>query len=784
MSDYLDPANEELLKDYFMEAQAQIEVLERNILVLENDPENKESIDEIFRAAHTLKGNSGAVEMFEIAEFTHQMEDLLDEIRAEKVSVNSEIIDTMLESIDIVKAMIESRMAGEIYSEDYINVKDRLKSFMTGTGHGKAKSPSKKEEAPAKKPAKAPSPAANENKKLSEYEIIDLYDSIETGEKIYNVEVSFNKDNPMNTIGGIQVFTKLKDISKVLMTKPDFDLLYEDNYYPVVDYFIATTISKDEIPNKVKLSDVTDKILVEEVKRPEGSSLMPEKPVQEKTAAEVSSEMKVGAAKGAEKIPDAKAENIEEFDEDRLKQQKAKKPVTTESSILKVDSKRIDNLLNLVSETVINKATFNQISTQFLGVLNDMHNKYERMNEVVYGIYEGMGKQLKEGSGSEKELKKDIYAEYEKIKADTYGIENSFKHTITKLVNAAQNFGRIANELHEGVLQIRMVPIGQIFSRFPRLVRDVSKKLNKKIELVIEGEETELDKSVIEQLLDPLIHLVRNSMDHGIETPDVRKQSNKREEGTIILRARNEGNMIHIEIVDDGKGIDVDVVREKAISKGIIHPGKNLTDIEAFNLIFEAGFSTAQVVTDISGRGVGLDVVRKSIDKLNGSVSIWSKKGAGTTTTIRLPLTLAIIQGFLVRIGKEVYAIPITSVIESQRIMSSEIKFLDNFEVFDLREDVVSLMRLNRLFGIPTDESKNINYIVVVGNADRKIGLMVDQLIGEEDVVIKPLKDKYTGVQGIAGATILGDGQVSLILDVNQIMELCLQKEHSAKKNN
>jgi len=778
MSDYLDPANEELLKDYFMEAQSQVEILERNILVLENDPANRDSVDEIFRAAHTLKGNSGAVEMFEIAEFTHQMEDLLDEIRAEKVSVNSEIIDTMLEAIDIVKAMIESRIGGEIYSEDYIKVKDKLKSFMTG--QGRAKSPAKKEpppkEAPVKKSATpAAAPVANENKKLSEYEILELYDSIEKGEKIYNVEVFFNKDNPMNTIGGIQVFTKLKDISKVLMTKPDFDLLYEDNYYPVVDYFIATTVPKDEIPNKVKLSDVTDNVVVSDVKKPESSGAIPEKQAAEKAVAEVP-----GAASSSE---DKGAEKVEESDEDKLKQQKAKKPITTEASILKVDSKRIDNLLNLVSETVINKATFNQISTQFLGVLNDMHNKYEKMNDVVYGIYEGMEKQLKEGSGNEKELKKELYAEYEKIKADNYIIENSFKHTITKLVNAAQNFGRIANELHEGVLQIRMVPIGQIFSRFPRLVRDVSKKLNKKIELVIEGEETELDKSVIEQLLDPLIHLVRNSMDHGIEMPDTRKQNNKREEGTIILRASNEGNMIHIEIIDDGKGIDVDVVREKAISKGIIHPGKNLTDIEAYNLIFEAGFSTAKEVTDISGRGVGLDVVRRSIIKLNGSVSITSKKGAGTTTSIRLPLTLAIIQGFLVRIGKEIYAIPITSVIESQRIMSSEIKILDNFEVFDLREDVVSLMRLNRLFGIPTDENKNINYIVVVGNSDRKIGLMVDQLIGEEDVVIKPLKDKYTGVQGIAGATILGDGQVSLILDVNQILEMCLQKERSAKKN-
>ncbi|MCL2294536.1 MAG: chemotaxis protein CheA [Spirochaetes bacterium] len=790
MSDYLDPANEELLKDFFMEAQAQIDILERNILVLENEPTNRDSIDEIFRAAHTLKGNSGAVEMLEIAEFTHQMEDLLDEIRAGKASATSEVIDTMLDAIDIVKEMVESRMAGEIYSEDYKLVKDKLKSFMAG-GSGRSVSQPKKEPpkqtapaAPVQKTVQAPPPAsgAAENKKLTEYEMLELFESIQKDEIIYNVQVAFNKDNPMNTIGGVQVFAKLKEIATVLMTKPDFDLLYEDNYFPVVDYFVTTTIPKDQIPQKVKLADVTDDVIVTELKRSEGGSTIAAKP-QEVEAFEPPEayETPAEAAVTEAKSPAADTE-LADFDDDKSRQQKTKKSSGTESTVLKVDSKRIDNLLNLVSETVINKATFNQITTQFLGVLSDINSKYAKMNEVVYGIYDNMEKHLKDDSNG-KVLKKDLFAEYEKVKADTYSIESSLKNTITKLVNTAQNFGRITNELHEGVLQIRMVPIGQIFSRFPRLVRDVSKKLNKKIQLVIEGEETELDKSVIEQLLDPLIHLVRNSMDHGVEMPADRAANNKKEEGTIILRAKNEGNMILIEIIDDGKGIDVDIVREKAISRGIIHPGKNLTEVEAFNLIFEPGFSTAKQISDISGRGVGLDVVRKSIDKLNGSVNVWSKKGAGTTTSIRLPLTLAIIQGFLVRVGKEVYAIPITAVIESQRIMADEIKYLDNYEVFDLREDVVSLMRLNRLFGIPTDEDKNTNYIVVVGSGDKKIGLMVDQLIGEEDVVIKPLKDKYTGVQGIAGATILGDGQVSLILDINQILELCLSKERAAKKD-
>jgi two-component system chemotaxis sensor kinase CheA len=326
-------------------------------------------------------------------------------------------------------------------------------------------------------------------------------------------------------------------------------------------------------------------------------------------------------------------------------------------------------------------------------------------------------------------------------------------------------------------MRIRMVPISQIFSRFPRLVRDLSKTLNKKINLVIEGEETELDKSVIEDLLDPIMHSVRNSIDHGIESADARRAAGKPEEGRVLLKATNEGNMIVIEISDDGKGIDVDAVKKKAVDRGLINPNKVLTDVEAFNLIFDPGFSTAKQITSISGRGVGLDVVRRQIDKLNGTVTVNSELGKGTKFIIKLPLTLAIIQGLLVRVGTEIYSIPITSVIESLRIKPEDINMIDNYEVFNIRQDVISLLRLNRLFGIKTEEQKDYNFIVIVGTAERKMGFMVDSLIGEEDVVIKPLRDQFTNSPGIAGASILGDGSVSLIIDVSQLLELGLKKE-------
>jgi len=273
-----------------------------------------------------------------------------------------------------------------------------------------------------------------------------------------------------------------------------------------------------------------------------------------------------------------------------------------------------------------------------------------------------------------------------------------------------------------------------------------------------------------------------NSIDHGVEEPKEREKLGKEKEGTIVLRANNEGNMVIIEIEDDGIGIDVGAIRKKAIDTGLIHPDKTLSDIEAYNLIFKPGFSTAKRVTDVSGRGVGLDVVKKQIEKMNGDVSIWSSYNQGTKFTIRIPLTLAIVQGLLVRVGKEVYAIPITSVFETLRITKQDIKRIDNYEVFNLREDVISLIRLNKIFNISIDEKREYNYVVVVGSGEKKVGLFVDVLIGEEDVVIKPLKDRFTKSPGIAGATILGDGTVSLILDVNELLNLGLKMEIDERK--
>jgi two-component system chemotaxis sensor kinase CheA len=425
-----------------------------------------------------------------------------------------------------------------------------------------------------------------------------------------------------------------------------------------------------------------------------------------------------------------------------------------------------------------------QIGKHVVELVTEFHGIGTAFREKIKNLFDALPDYLEEmrNGQSGKDMRKKINEEYGDLFSVFDDFEASFKNNMGKFRSTSQNLGRITGELQEGVMRIRMVPISQIFSRFPRLVRDLSKNLSKKINLVIEGEETELDKSVIEDLLDPIMHSVRNSVDHGIEAPAERLAAGKSEEGQILLKASSEGNMIIIEIGDDGKGIDVEAVKAKAVERGLISPNKVLSDVEVYNLIFEPGFSTAKQITSISGRGVGLDVVRRQIEKLNGMVTVSSEQGKGTKFIIKLPLTLAIIQGLLVRVGTEIYSIPITSVIESLRLKPEDIKMIDNYEVFNIRSDVLSLLRLNRLFGIKTEEKQDYHFVVIVGTAEKKMGFMVDSLIGEEDVVIKPLRDQFTNSPGIAGASILGDGSVSLIIDVSQLLELGLRKEMEERR--
>ena len=791
MSDYFDINNEELLKDFFSEATQQVEVLESNILVIEQNPQDYSAVDEIFRAAHTLKGGSATVEMMELSSFTHAMEDLLDQVRSKVVPITEDVVDLLLKAIDIIKAMLESRTNGVPYGEDVSDMVAKLRSYVPDKKGGAKKAPTPKVQAPPP-PKEEPQAevsvasvdAVDVGKYFSEYEFLELKEAVK-GSKLYTVLVTFDENYPMNTVGGIQVFASLKQCGNVLKTVPDFDSLYEDIFHEKVLYFVGSSKSLDEVKDSASINEVTLKV---EVAEPSLSD-MAEK--AEKTTAYEEPKKEVSSQKKEETVGTTQKEDVSQATASSKVPSKAPTPGATSSShapsaVLRVDAKRIDYLLNLVSETVITKASLNQSAIEFSDLYNNFQGASSDYKDKIRKLLDKMPSYLEKIKNGHNinEIKQEIGQEYASLFEIFTDFDSKMKHSVTKFKSSAQNLGRIAGELQEGVMKIRMVPISQIFSRFPRVVRDLSKDLHKNIQLVIEGEDTELDKSVVEDLLDPIMHCVRNALDHGIETPEVRKAAGKPEQGIMLLKASNEGNMIVIEVSDDGHGIDVEKVKAKAVEKGLLHPGKKLTDVEAFQLVFAPGFSTSDKISNVSGRGVGLDVVKTHIEKLNGTVTVESEMNVGTRFIIKLPLTLAIIQGLLVRVGEQVYSIPITSVIESHRVKGEEIRCIDNYEVFNVREEVNSLLRLNRLFGIASNDTDEdgYNYIVIVGTEDKKVGLMVDSLIGEEDVVIKPLKDQFTSSPGIAGASILGDGSVSLIIDVGQLLELGLKQEIQARE--
>lgn len=806
MSDYLDINNEELLKDFFTEAQSQVDTLESNILVIESDPSNHEAIDEIFRAAHTLKGGSATVEFTELAEFTHKVEDVLDELRSDRLAANEEIVDLLLNSIDVIKAMLDARANGSVYQEDVGPLESRLNALIPEKGDKKKKktappagtapaasAPTPAPAAPAPEPAAPAAAPAASLPPISADDYNELRDGLQGAQKLYSVDVRFDENNPMNSVGGIQVFAALKACGTVLKTVPDFDALYEDEFYPQVVYYLASDQEPSAIEDIAFLSDVTLSTDCQPVTGPTAGAApaasapaaaapapAPKAEAPAPAAARESAPVSAPAPAPAQEAPKAEAPKAAA----PAKAAPATGTHIQQNAVLRVDSKRIDYLLNLVSETVIIKAAFNQYAMQ----MNDMQvqlmtcmagfrEKYRRLFEQLPEYLNDM-----QNGTPAKDVKAKIVQEY----GDLINYFDPFTATLkdlnVKFRGSTQNLGQIVGELQEGVMKTRMVPISQIFNRFPRVVRDLQRDLKKKVELVMEGEDTELDKTVVDDLLDPIMHCVRNSVDHGIEEPDVRKAAGKPETGTLLLKAANEGNQIVIEISDDGAGINVDKVRNKAINRGLIHPNKLLTDQEAYNLIFMPGFSTAEKISNVSGRGVGLDVVRTMIEKLKGTVSVTSGAGKGSTFTIKLPLTLAIIQGLLVRVGTQVYSIPITSVIESQRVRKEEINTIDNYEVMNVRDEVISVLRLSRLFHIKSANTSDYCFVVIVGTQEKKIGVMVDSLIGEEDVVIKALHDQFTNSPGIAGASILGDGSVSLIIDVSQLLELGVRQEKDAQQ--
>lgn len=740
MDDYI----KSLLKDFFEEAFDMLDRLEQNILILDKDRNNTDAIQEIFRAVHTLKGSAGAVELFDTQKYAHRFEDLLDLIRNNQIKVDDKTIDILLKGIDILKELINGASEEKEYSG---NIEEEIKNLENFKNLKLSGAISESINTKSDKNSISVSVGGKYDNLNFDNDILDsIREGIENGLKTKLVFVKFNAESPMKTVGGVQVYVELKDSGDIIASVPSLQNLEGDEFYQNVIYVIETAEEDESIIKNITLPEITEEIKIEEFILEEYEKFLIDK--KDKALEKAQAQAKI------EK--DAKHER--------------------QSSFLRVESDRIDDMMNQVGELVTNKSSYEQYDddlTSYTKIIeygiNDIRKYYkDSVIQILRKLEYYVNKK------EIKDLRNSYLDGFNNKLIDMVKMEEDLKETLDKFRNSYQLLTRVTNDLQETVMKIRMLPIAQTFNRFPRLIRDLSRDLGKEVKLEMSGEETELDKSVIEVLVDPLIHIVRNAMDHGIEMPEEREKAGKPRVGTISLNASHNGNLIVIKISDDGKGMSPQKIFENAIKKGLVSADAKLTEKQMLEYIFAPGFSTATKVTNLSGRGVGMDVVKKSLDKINGTVGIETELGKGSTFFLRIPLTVAIIQALIVDAEKEYYAIPINSISETLKIGVEDIQNLEGTEVIKIREDVINVLSVKELFKLPTRYESHIKsyYAVILASEDKKVALLVNNLIGEQDIVIKTLKDKVTRVEGISGATILGDGTVSFILDIQTIVGL------------
>lgn len=740
MDDYI----KSLLKDFFEEAFDMLDRLEQNILILDKDRNNTDAIQEIFRAVHTLKGSAGAVELFDTQKYAHRFEDLLDLIRNNQIKVDDKTIDILLKGIDILKELINGASEEKEYSG---NIEEEIKNLENFKNLKLSGAISESLNTKSEKDSISVSVGGKYDNLNFDNDILDsIREGIENGLKTKLVFVKFNAESPMKTVGGVQVYVELKDSGDIIASVPSLQNLEGDEFYQNVIYVIETAEEDESIIKNITLPEITEEIKIEEFILEEYEKFLIDK--KDKALEKAQAQAKI------EK--DAKHER--------------------QSSFLRVESDRIDDMMNQVGELVTNKSSYEQYDddlTSYTKIIeygiNDIRKYYkDSVIQILRKLEYYVNKK------EIKDLRNSYLDGFNSKLIDMVKMEEDLKETLDKFRNSYQLLTRVTNDLQETVMKIRMLPIAQTFNRFPRLIRDLSRDLGKEVKLEMSGEETELDKSVIEVLVDPLIHIVRNAMDHGIEMPEEREKAGKPRVGTISLSASHNGNLIVIKISDDGKGMSPQKIFENAIKKGLVSADAKLTEKQMLEYIFAPGFSTATKVTNLSGRGVGMDVVKKSLDKINGTVGIETELGKGSTFFLRIPLTVAIIQALIVDAEKEYYAIPINSISETLKIGVEDIQNLEGTEVIKIREDVINVLSVKELFKLPTRYESHIKsyYAVILASEDKKVALLVNNLIGEQDIVIKTLKDKVTRVEGISGATILGDGTVSFILDIQTIVGL------------
>ena len=699
------------LEIFIDETKEHLQTLSDQLMILESEPENMECINEIFRAAHSLKGMAGTMGYKRMQRLTHDLENVFQEIRSENLKVQPEMVDVLFRGLDALEEylnnILESSDEGTNDNDDIVNA---LNGFL-GKGGAESGASADKQGSDAKA---SKAEKKYESIKISEYEKDTVDKAVESEKNIYGITVYLQDTCILKAARAFLVFKALEEIGEVIKAEPSIQDIEDERF----EYDFSLLYFTDESAEKVKaaienVSEIQEAVVGEfDVSGVETEDEDAEEPA-EKSVEEQEEKPK----KAVKKTPQAQAQTQAEKKSDKQAEDpktagKKNKPAVGRT--VRVDIEKLDVLMNLVSELIIAKNGL--VSTS-----------------------------LTEESSSK---------------------QTAFNEQIEYLESVTTN-------LHESVMKVRMVPIESVVSRFPRMIRDLTKKLDKKMELHMSGEETELDRTVIDEIGDPLQHLLRNAADHGLESNEERIRLGKPEVGNIYLDAYQDGNNVNIEVRDDGGGIDIEKVRSKAIERGTIsyEQAESMSDKEVIDLLFKPSFSTAEKITDVSGRGVGLDVVKTKIEGLGGNIECRSELGVGSNFIIRLPLTLAIIQALMVELGKEKYAIPLGSIQTIEDVPFDDVKTVQTKEVINLRGNVIPLIRLDKLLDVESIENEAESYtVVIVKKGDRQAGLVVDNLIGQQEIVIKSIGSYINSSKMIGGATILGDGEIALILEVNALV--------------
>ena len=712
--------------DIFLdESREHLQSLNNNMLELEQNSENMDTINEIFRSAHTLKGMAGTMGFKRMQTLTHDMENVFSEVRDGNIKVNSDMIDVLFQCLDALEGYVsiiqETSDEGDNDNQPIINA---LNACLTGKKADAAATPA--EEKPAKKSAKkstkskakADTKAAEEKKegapapavsmKLSEEEQKAVEDAMMANRKLYHITVTVQDTCLLKAARAFLVFKAIEDHGEVLATNPSTQDIEDEKFDFVFQILIATDGELQPILDAIKtVSEIGDAVGVPFSGE---SAVSSEEPAEEEEAPAKEEDKETLPAEAPQEAASKPAPAAAQTPAAAPAKKPAGKPAVNRT--VRVDIEKLDSLMNLVSELIIAKNSLVSSATSLGNNSNQLNDHIEYLESVT-------------------------------------------------------------TNLHESVMKVRMVPIESVVTKFPRMIRDLSKKLNKPIELYMTGEDTELDRTVVDEIGDPLMHLLRNSADHGIEDPEIRAQRGKPEVGSIYLDAYQDGNNVVIEVKDDGNGIDVEAVKRKAIERGVLTEEQAAVsdDNDIIRLLFLPSFSTAKKVTDVSGRGVGLDVVKSKIESLSGEVDVKSKLGEGSTFSIRLPLTLAIIQALMVVVGDEKYAIALGGIQTIEDISPSDIKTVQGSEVINLRGNVIPLIRLDKVVGVESKRSPEDNMVVVIAKkGDKLAGFIVDELIGQQEIVIKSMGKYINKCKFISGATILGDGEIALIIDANALM--------------